>query len=189
MLCHVMLCHVMSCHVMLCHVMSRHVLTMSFCFEVLIYRTYVRNTGGTNIESDKRALNRENLDIIVGTPGTTHTHLLYMSLCWYVRTHVHACRHTRFQPWKKSHFHPFIYAALYHLRPSLPPHPQSHLDQSIYIWNFTSSAAALRHFITPPPNRVSNSIPFRAHDGPSPRDTRLLHEVLRSQNPSARRGW
>jgi hypothetical protein len=100
MLCHVTLCYVcyvMSCHVMSCHVMfvmSCHVMSCLF-YEFLLWGSdisYVRGTGGTNIESDKRALNRENLDIIVGTPGTTRAHLLYMCLCWY----VHACRHTCF---------------------------------------------------------------------------------------------
>lgn len=32
-------------------------------------RTYALVAGGTNIDSDKRAMNKDNLDIIVGTPG------------------------------------------------------------------------------------------------------------------------
>ena len=136
-LCYVILCHVMSCHVILYYVMSCYVMLchviLCLNYEFLFWGSdisYVRNTGGTNIESDKRALNRENLDIIVGTPGATHAHLLFMYLCWHVRTHAHACTHTRFWAWMKFHFHPFIYAALYHLIRCPPPHPQSHLGQS-----------------------------------------------------------
>ena len=64
-----------------------------------ITRTYALIAGGTNIDSDKRAMNKDNLDIIVGTPGITpflpHTHVYSSYVCveMYALLYVHTNKH------------------------------------------------------------------------------------------------